>query len=166
MNTADIERESNRILDTMAVRLADSRKARRLGQAQAGEYVGTKQAYISNLENGHNRPGVVPLIVLLARTYRTSVDYLLGLTNDPTPASRRELSPSLRELRDMFEDLTPARQDEAMALLRAMRENQNRIYEEENQRMRTLIDIQTGSDNRSRTSEDVAQSALFATMPK
>jgi transcriptional regulator with XRE-family HTH domain len=113
-------------LEIMPTRLKECRKSARLSQGQVAEYEGCTQQYISQLESGVNKPPVVELLYRMANRYQTSVDYMLGLTNDPTPASRRELSPAVREMRGLFEQLTPARQDEAMALMRAMLDNQNK----------------------------------------
>jgi transcriptional regulator with XRE-family HTH domain len=160
-NTIDVENaDTDIVLDALGGRLAERRKARGLSQGQAGEYEGTGQAYISNLENGYNRPGVVSLLARLAKRYNTSLDYLCGLTNDPTPASRRELSPSVREMRNVFEDLSPGRQDEAIALMRAMLDTQRRresvMSGSAAQQLLNLIELQAGPDARERAVREMA----------
>jgi transcriptional regulator with XRE-family HTH domain len=145
----NIESIAKEILDILAIRLEQCRKARGLTQGQAAEYEGVTQGYISNLENGHNRPSVIPILARLAKRYNTSMDYLCGLTSDPTPASRRELSPAVREMRDVFEDLNPMRQDELLALARAMLDNQRRINDPEAETMNFLIKVQSGDSSRA-----------------
>ena len=64
------------------MRLRDLREDRDLTQTQVANMLGMSQTGYSKYETGEND---VPTAVLikLARFYGTSIDYLLGETNDP-----------------------------------------------------------------------------------
>ena len=62
---------------------AHLRKARQLSQKQLGEEVGLSHKAISTIESG-TRGTTIEKLVLLAKYFRVSTDYLLGLTDDPT----------------------------------------------------------------------------------
>jgi transcriptional regulator with XRE-family HTH domain len=74
-----------------AERLRERREAAGLSLGQVAEYEGRHKSQISKLETGYSEPPAWALIASLARRYRTSSDYLLGLTDDPSPAALREL---------------------------------------------------------------------------
>lgn len=48
-----------------------------------------KQAHVSNMENGTRLPSF-PVLKALAEIYETSTDYLLGLTDNPSPIRQLE----------------------------------------------------------------------------
>ena len=66
----------------MYPRLRDLREDRDLNQTQVARMLGMSQTGYSKYETGEND---VPteILIKLARFYNTSVDYLLGETNDP-----------------------------------------------------------------------------------
>ena len=63
-------------------RIRDLREDRDMNQTQVAQMLGMSQTGYSKYETGEND---VPTTVLikLARFYNTSIDYLLGETNDP-----------------------------------------------------------------------------------
>lgn len=64
------------------------RKAREkvdLSQGQVAVYAETGQSYLSNIELGKRWPSTWTLLSKLANRYQVSTDYLLGLSDDPTP---------------------------------------------------------------------------------
>lgn len=65
-------------------RLRDLREDADLNQTQIAKYLGMSQTGYSKYETGEND---IPTQVLikLAQYYKTSVDYILGLSNDKTP---------------------------------------------------------------------------------
>ena len=71
----------------MYSRLRDLRKDRDLSQAALAKILDMSQTGYSKYETGEND---VPTAILikLATYYETSIDYLLGRTNDPTPPDR------------------------------------------------------------------------------
>ena len=65
-------------------RIRDLREDRDLTQTQVARMLGMSQTGYSKYETGEND---IPTAVLiqLSRFYHTSIDYLLGLTNNKTP---------------------------------------------------------------------------------
>lgn len=61
-------------------RLKDLREDKELNQKQVAEIIETSQSYYSQYENGQKMIPIDRLIVL-AKFYDVSVDYILGLTN-------------------------------------------------------------------------------------
>jgi len=69
-------------------RIRDLRNDKKYSQAQVAEHLSIAQNTLSQYELGErNIPNEV--LVKLALFYDTSVDYLLGLTDDPTPRPRK-----------------------------------------------------------------------------
>ena len=68
----------------MYLRLKDLREDAELNQVQPARLLGMSQTGYSKYETGEND---IPTEVLikLAQIYKTSVDYILGLTNNKTP---------------------------------------------------------------------------------
>jgi transcriptional regulator with XRE-family HTH domain len=64
-------------------RLYQLRTERNLSQKQLGEVVGLSHKAISTLESG-TRGTTIEKLILLARYFHVSTDYLLGITDDPT----------------------------------------------------------------------------------
>lgn len=65
-------------------RIRDLREDRDLNQTQVARMLGMSQTGYSKYETGEND---IPTTVLikLSRFYQTSIDYLLGETDDPQP---------------------------------------------------------------------------------
>ena len=71
----------------MYQRLRDLREDRDLPQRLLAELLHVSQATYSRYESGSlDIPSAA--LIALARCYETSIDYLLGLTDDPTPYRR------------------------------------------------------------------------------
>ncbi len=66
----------------MYKRIRDLREDKDLTQTQIAKILGMSQTGYSKYETGENDPSTIVLIKL-ARYYDTSVDYLLGETNNP-----------------------------------------------------------------------------------
>lgn len=68
----------------MYKRIRDLREDRDMNQTEISKILGMSQTGYSKYETGEND---VPTTILikLAKFYNTSTDYILGLTNDPTP---------------------------------------------------------------------------------
>ncbi len=64
-------------------RLKDLREDNDLTQADVSEYLGIKQPQYSRYERGL-RDIPTDFLIRLAILYKTSTDYILGLTNDPS----------------------------------------------------------------------------------
>ncbi len=72
----------------MRLRIRDLREDRDLRQRQIAEYLHCDQSLYSKFERGE-RPLPLDLAVKLAQYYGTSVDYLVGLTDNDKPYSNR-----------------------------------------------------------------------------
>jgi len=69
-------------------RIRDLREDFELNQTQVGRSLGIDQRTYSNYETGKLRFPIDHLIKL-ALLFNTSIDYLVGLTDDPSPYSRK-----------------------------------------------------------------------------
>lgn len=69
--------------DRVRRRLVERREAAGLMGKDAAAQAGVVPSYISNLERGTAEPPALALFAALAQIYGTSIDYLLGLTDDP-----------------------------------------------------------------------------------
>lgn len=64
------------------MRIRDLREDRDLTQKEIAEYLHIKQNTYSQYENGQ-RQIPINFLILLAKYYDTSTDYILGLTDNP-----------------------------------------------------------------------------------
>lgn len=71
------------------IRIKDLRTDHDFTQAQVAEAIGITQRKYSYLETGKQQ-WTDELLTRLADFYQTSVDYLLGLTDEPRPYPRRK----------------------------------------------------------------------------
>ena len=67
--------------DKLFPRLRDLREDRDMNQTQVANIIGTSQSYYAQYENGKRE---IPFsrIVILAKYYKVSIDYIAGLTNN------------------------------------------------------------------------------------
>ena len=68
----------------LSVRLRQLRLDKQLRQEQVARLVGVSKGAISAYETDIRQPSY-DILIRLANLYRVSVDYLLGLTNNPKP---------------------------------------------------------------------------------
>jgi len=87
---ADAERGA--MSEFRADRLKALRKRERLTQEELGERAGVNGSYISLLERRVKTNPSLTVIINLARALNTSPAYLMGQTDDPSPALFREVS--------------------------------------------------------------------------
>ncbi|MBP1560207.1 MAG: helix-turn-helix transcriptional regulator [Oscillospiraceae bacterium] len=71
----------------MKLRIRELREADGLYQRQLAEYLHCTQQTYSRYETGELQPSLM-VMESLAMFYNTSVDYLMGLTEDKTPHKR------------------------------------------------------------------------------
>lgn len=69
------------------MRIKDLREDNDLTQQQIADYLHIKQNTYSQYETGH-RQLPVDVLIALAHFYKTSTDYLLGITNHKAPYPR------------------------------------------------------------------------------
>ena len=70
-----------------AERIKELRKEKQYTQKQVANDLGLSQRTYSNMENGKTKVSI-KILFKLAFYYNTSVDYLIGLTNNPVPHGR------------------------------------------------------------------------------
>ena len=75
--------------ETIGDRLARIRGYRRLSQQDVADLTGLKVQNISRLETDGRERVRSDTLIRLSQALDCSTDYLLGLTEDPTPAIRR-----------------------------------------------------------------------------
>lgn len=121
-------------------RLSERRSKAGLTQGQVSAYEGISPQHLSNLETGRRQPNSWPLLAALARRYRTTADYLLGLTDNPEPPSDVVADPEVLEMVRRCQELEPTRRREIMLIIGVMleaqdeeraerQENYTRLYE-------------------------------------
>ena len=74
-------------MDNYYPRLRDLREDNDLSQRQVAEYLEMKQPQYNRYERGL-RDIPTDVLIRLAKLYKTSTDYLLGLTNDSKPSRK------------------------------------------------------------------------------
>lgn len=72
------------VIDMYYRRLKDLREDKDLVQKEVAAYLGIDQRVYSNYETG-KREIPTRFVVMLAKLYGTSTDYILNLTNNPKP---------------------------------------------------------------------------------
>lgn len=113
----------------MGERLKERRETIGLTLGQVGTYEGVSAQYLSQLETGKRTPNVWALLGALAQRYRTSADYLLGLTDNPAPVGRINTAAggeTVTEVIDVVLDMSPAKQREILTIARALAEMEAR----------------------------------------
>lgn len=73
-------------------RLRERRKVLRLSQEALGELAGVDASYISLLERGVKKNPSLSVVTRLAEALNTSIAYLTGKTDDPSPGALREVA--------------------------------------------------------------------------
>ena len=68
-------------------RIRERRKYRRWSLNKLAQLAGMSQGYLSDVENGKVASPSASVLIKLAAALETSVDYLLGRTDDPSPPS-------------------------------------------------------------------------------
>lgn len=77
-------------MDNYYPRLRDLREDFDLTQQFVSDYLGMKQSQYSRYERGL-RDIPTDILIRLALLYNTSTDYILGLTNNSTPYTRKTI---------------------------------------------------------------------------
>jgi transcriptional regulator with XRE-family HTH domain len=111
-------------------RLLLSRRDLDLDQIELAAKSGVSNTYISDLERGRTRNVSVDVVLSLADALGVSIQYLLGLTEDPLqgvadeaddePPTPPPFSPALREVLQLAEQWPAARQAELLAHARVI----------------------------------------------
>lgn len=102
-------------MNSVGERLRIARDRAGLSLGQVHQYEGIQKGHLSEMERGLKMP-TAETIMRLARRYRVSADYLLGLTDDPSPASERKLPAFGVELLEIARRLSPDRREELVRI--------------------------------------------------
>lgn len=79
-------------MQQLGMRVRQARRRLRLRQGVLAEKAGIDAGNLSEIEHGHKPSARIETIASLADVLQVSTDYLLGLTDDPTPRwSRQEM---------------------------------------------------------------------------
>lgn len=132
-------------IDSMSIgeRLKWAREKIKKSQGQVKIETGVDVTYLSKLEGDKQLPSTWVLLRDLAAYYRVSADFILGLTEDPTPASKKELPESLRELWEVYEDLPRHRRWDMLKIAAAFAEEDERaeLSRELDEQIRQRLDV-------------------------
>ncbi len=78
-----------RMLKILSQRLRDCRKEGGYTQREVSIYCDLTEKAYQNYELGTHEPKL-SILMRIAKLYKVSLDYLVGLTDDPTPYQRKE----------------------------------------------------------------------------
>lgn len=113
--------------------IARARERAGLSQREVCKAIGISQGYLGGIETGRNDPGVLHLIVELAKVYRCGINQLLGVPN------AGELA--IQEIKDLFDRLSLERQGEVMEIIKLFL-----LIDSQEYRTQVLEDLITTSD--------------------
>jgi len=125
---------------TFQRRIRERRDVLELTQRDAARLTGLGQTYISGLETGANQPPAFEVLARMARIYRTTADYLLGLSDDMA-GTAGVISSDAERMLNIFERLSPLAQEIALGQLQALRE----VDERRRQRLQGVLPDGDGS---------------------
>ena len=109
----------NRKIELRADRLLRLREERHWTQMQAGWECQVNPGNLSRMERGDLKNVTMATLVGLARGYDTTVEYLIGATNDPTPrpqAALDRLTEDEARWLILFRELSPFSRETVFAL--------------------------------------------------
>lgn len=124
--------------DGVGARLKALRKRRGLTQGQVAEYAGISQSTLSEIERGEIAPKTIDAIVNLTHYFGTTADYLLGLSDDPSPRRDAPLPEVTRSLLEILDELSEGRRAELLAHARVLYEAEQAVSVREYRRMRAV----------------------------
>ncbi len=104
----------------LGTRLKAVRNRKGMSQGQVAEYAGVAQSTLSDLERGEIAPKTIGALINLAEYFGCSVDYLLGTSNDFSPAANRSASEAALDAINLIDSLPPEKRTATVAVLRAM----------------------------------------------
>ncbi len=90
--------------NVLGTRLAELRGDRKWNQAELGRQLGVSRSHISRIESGETKNVSGELLVKIAKLFKVSTDYLLGITREPSPMNHdmSELGLSVDAVRQML----------------------------------------------------------------
>ena len=122
----------------LAERLKERREKRRLRNGQVALYLGITTSYVSQMENGKKQPSL-EVLTRLAKYYDTTTDYLLGLSDDPSPRRDAPLPEVNLAVLGILDELSEGRRAELLAHARVLYEAEQTVNVREYRRMRAMV---------------------------
>ena len=114
------------VFRSLARRLRERREKFGLTQGEAAEAIGVTQQHLSALERGDSRPPMLEHVSKWARLYGTTVDYLLGLTDNPAPGAGAIMPPRWEEMVMIMGQLSEAGRAELLDVAGVMVQHEAR----------------------------------------
>lgn len=138
-------------------RLRERRKNAKLDASAVARALDISKSYLSMLETGNSKPNW-ELLRDLSKMYDVSADYILGITNDPSPtAAWRTWSPQAVAAAQLIDAASENKRTEMMAVLQIMADHD---YTNENSRSTTEPAVQEGVANLISRFDDQTQRVL------
>lgn len=104
------------------MRLKELREAKKESQQKLALLLNVSQTMISRYELGQAYPDYDTLIVL-AKHYNVSIDYLIGYTDSKLPYSKSDLSDSEQSLLSLFKQLNDTQKEKVIAYMQGLNDN-------------------------------------------
>lgn len=101
------------------MRLKELREAKHESQQRLAVMLEVSQAMISRYELEQTSPDA-SVIILLAKHYGVSADYLLGLSDDKLPYSKSNLSKKEQEILFLYKRLDSTQKEKALSYIQGM----------------------------------------------
>ena len=103
------------------MRLKELREAKKESQQKLAFLLNVSQTMVSRYELGQAYPDYDTLIVL-AKHYNVSIDYLIGYSDSKLSYSKSDLSDKEQELLSMFKQLSDTQKEKVTAYIQGMLE--------------------------------------------
>ncbi len=104
------------------MRLKELREAKKESQQKLAFLLNVSQTMVSRYELGQAYPDYDTLIVL-AKHYNVSIDYLIGYTDNKLPYSKSDLSDSEQSLLSLFKQLNDTQKEKVIAYMQGLNDN-------------------------------------------
>lgn len=104
------------------MRLKELREAKKESQQKLAFLLNVSQTMVSRYELGQAYPDYDTLIVL-AKHYNVSIDYLIGYTDSKFPYSKSDLSDSEQSLLYLFKQLNDTQKEKVISYMQGLNDN-------------------------------------------
>ncbi|MBO6230133.1 MAG: helix-turn-helix transcriptional regulator [Ruminiclostridium sp.] len=104
------------------MRLKELREAKKESQQKLAFLLNVSQTMVSRYELGQAYPDYDTLIIL-AKHYNVSIDYLIGYTDSKLPYSKSDLSDSEQSLLSLFKQLNDTQKEKVIAYMQGLNDN-------------------------------------------
>jgi len=116
------------------------RKKKQLSQKKLAEILSVHQSAVAQWETGRTNPDM-SLLILLSNVFGVSTDYLLGITDNPTPYA--EIKGSNMPNSNEWELVSP-QEKEVLEMIKSLSPEDNAKAEEYIKMLKTLSEVKSG----------------------